>query len=253
MNATGIESKKLIIFDLDGTLAPSKSPLEPIMAELMIKLLAKVKVAVISGGGYPQFQQQFLSRLPATSERYSHLLLLPTSGTQLFTWKGEWHQEYAETISSNERKRVIDVLKRALKIGGYVEPQKVYGEIIEDRGSQITFSGLGQSAPLAAKLIWDPDHSKRKKIVEYLEKNLPTYDCRIGGTTSIDITSRGVNKSFGIRKLENHLHVHIDEMLFVGDALFQGGNDFPAKATGVDCIQVKDPTETAHLIASWVH
>lgn len=247
-----ISTKKLIIFDLDGTLAPPKLPLESRVAELIIKLLAQKDVAVISGGGYPQFQEQFLNRLPPHNERYSHLFLLPTSGTQLYTWKGTWHQEYAETIDVPERERIIATLQRAMISARYLEPEKSYGPIIEDRGSQITFSGLGQSAPLAPKLAWDPDHAKRQKIVSFLTKSLSQYDCRIGGATSIDITKKGVNKSYGIRKLETHLGIHIDEMLFIGDALFQGGNDFPAKATGVDCIQVAGPEETAQLIHKWV-
>jgi hypothetical protein len=75
---------------------------------------------------------------------------------------------------------------------------------------------------------------------------------RIGGTTSIDVTPRGVNKAYGIRKLEEYLKVSQDRIVFVGDALYQGGNDYPAKATGVDCIQVKGPEETKQLIQAWL-
>lgn len=244
--------KKLIIFDLDGTLAPSKSTMDPAMGELLMKLLQKRKVAVISGGGYPQFETQFLRILPHSSDGLSNLLILPTSGTRLLVWKGKWVEQYSEQISVEEKKKIMSALNTALKILKYQHPTKVYGPVIEDRGSQITFSALGQEAPLEIKSSWDPDRSKRNSIVEILNKKIPNFDSRIGGTTSIDITRKGVNKAYGIRKLESYLHLPIENMVFVGDALFHGGNDYPAKATGVDCIQVAGPEDTKKLIGGWI-
>ncbi|MBU6426955.1 HAD-IIB family hydrolase [Patescibacteria group bacterium] len=242
----------LIIFDLDGTLAPSKSPLESDMGELLSNLLEKKKVAVISGGGFHQFETQFLVRLPTASDRLSNLLLLPTSGTKLYTWKGAWCEEYAEHLSPKEKEKILTALNESLMMAGIATPDKIYGQQIEDRGSQITFSALGQQAPLALKSAWDPGHAKRQKIVDIMKNKIPEFDVRIGGTTSIDITKRGVNKGYGIRKLEEYLKMPLDRMVFVGDALFQGGNDYPAKATGIDCIKVKDPRETKELIGGWL-
>jgi HAD superfamily hydrolase (TIGR01484 family) len=249
-----ISNYDLIIFDLDGTLAPSKSPLEPDIAELIIKLIAKIKVAVISGGGYPQFGTQFLNGLPASSssENFSNLFLLPASGTCLYAWKGMWCEQYCEKLSPQEKADIMQTFHDALRAAGYVRPEKTYGEILEDRGSQITFSALGQSAPLMLKSAWDPGRTKRMKIAEILKLKLPRYDVRIGGTTSIDVTPRGVNKAYGIRKLEEYLKIESERIVFVGDALYQGGNDYPAKATGVDCIQVKGPEETKQLIQAWL-
>ncbi len=247
-----IGDKKLAIFDLDGTLAPSKSPLEEDMAELIIKLLAKMKVAVISGGGYPQFQTQFINRLPHGNQNYTNLFLLPTSGTMMFTWKGDWHQEYAEYISEDNRAKIIESLKSALIQGGYQKPTPVYGEIIEDRLSQITFSAVGQSAPIALKMAWDPTRVKREKIASFLSKKLPNFDLHINGSSSIDITPKGVNKAYGIRKLEERLSIKPDEIVFVGDALFPGGNDYPARAAGVDCISVQNPEDSKKLIREWL-
>ncbi len=247
-----LEHKQLVIFDLDGTLAPSKQPMKPDLATLMPKLIAKVKVAVISGGGFPQFETQFLASFSADTAGLSNLYLLPTSGTRMMVWRGSWTEHYNEPIPEKDRKMIIDSLKAALKQGGYAEPAVVYGPVIEDRGSQITFSALGQNAPLEAKESWDPDRSKRERVAEILRAKIPQFDVRLGGTTSIDITRRGINKAYGIHKLEQYLKIPIADMLFVGDALFYGGNDYPAKTTGVDCIQVSGPDETAKLVASWL-
>ncbi len=247
-----LSSYDLVIFDLDGTLAPSKSPLEPGMAELVMKLAAKIKVAVISGGGYPQFQTQFLNALPTSSESFSNLFILPASGTSLYVWKSMWQERYAETLTPPEKADIMQALNDGLRRAGYARLEKTYGDIIEDRGSQITFSALGQSAPLMLKSAWDPGRTKRLKIADIVQAKIPRFDVRVGGTTSIDITRRGVNKAYGIRKLEEYLKLVPDKIVFVGDALFQGGNDYPAKATGVDCIQVKGPEETKKLIQDWL-
>lgn len=247
-----IKTKKLIMFDLDGTLTESKSSLKEDIATLLIQLIKKVRVAIISGGGYPQFQSQFLAKLPRINDHANNLLLLPTSGTKLYVWKGEWHEEYSEELTKQEKEKILSSLNQVLKQTNYQTPQKVYGPIVEDRGSQITFSALGQNAPVSIKLQWDPTRVKREQIADLIRNKIPEFDVRVGGSTSVDITRRGVNKGYGIRRLEQYLKISSDDMIFVGDALFYGGNDYPAKATGVDCIAVKGPEDTKKLISEWL-
>lgn len=244
-------SKQLIIFDLDGTLTASKQPLDQEMADLLGKLMKDKKVAIISGGGFPQFQNQVINRLPR-DDNFNNLFIMPTSGTRLYTWRGAWNEQYAEHLSPREKSKIMIALNTALKQAGYVEPTTVYGQTIEDRGSQMTFSALGQQAPVAEKVRWDPDRKKRETIVSHLQPKLPEFDVRIGGSTSIDITKKGVNKAYGIRKLESHLQLTPEDIVFVGDALFPGGNDYPAKATGVDCTSVKNHDDTKRLIKGWL-
>src|SRR5690606_27985880 len=98
--------------------------------------------------------------------------------------------------------------------------KKIWGDQIEDRGSQITFSALGQDAPFEEKKGWDDDFAKRKKIVEHLKKPLKEFSIVMGGTTSIDITKPGIDKAYGIQKLKEVLGFDILEILFIGDALF---------------------------------
>jgi HAD superfamily hydrolase (TIGR01484 family) len=128
------------------------------------------------------------------------------------------------------------------------KPEKVWGEISQDRGSQITFSALGQQAPLSEKVKWDPDFAKRNKMKAILDTLIPEFSVRLGGATSIDVTKPGIDKAYGIRKLREVLGISIDEMIFVGDALFPGGNDYPAEQAGVDSIRVRDPHETGRVI-----
>jgi phosphomannomutase len=238
--------KKLFVFDLDGTLADSKSPLSTDMAALLVELLGVMKVAVISGGSWTQFETQLLGSLPR-ADGLENLFLLPTCGTQFFHFGGAWTKVYTEDLSADERETIISGLRQALKESGIIV-ERVWGEAIEDRGSQITLSVLGQDAPLSAKRDWDLDFSKRRTIIAILEPLLPGFAINMGGTTSIDVTKPGIDKAYGIRKLEEHLGIGVTEMLFAGDAIFEGGNDYPAQATGVDSILVRDPRETARVI-----
>jgi phosphomannomutase len=239
--------KKLIVFDLDGTLAGSKSPLDSEMSGLLHDLLLIVKVAVISGGDWPQFEKQLLSNLPH-DERLANLSLLPTCGTKFYRYdSAAWKKIYSEDLTAEERDKILSSLTKAI-ISADFKTDKLWGEQIEDRGSQITFSALGQKAPLEEKNKWDPDFSKRKKIKAILDTLIPEFSVRIGGSTSIDITKPGVDKAYGIRKLRDLLGISLKEMIYIGDALYVGGNDYPAKEAGVDCISVKDPNETKRII-----
>jgi len=238
--------KKLIVFDLDGTLAESKASLDAEMATLLSALLGIVKVAVISGGDWPQFQKQLLANLPH-DESLKNLSLLPTCGTKFFQYGEDWKKIYSEDFTAVEKKKIIGSLEQALKTAGF-KVEKVWGETIEDRGSQITFSALGQQAPIEEKKKWDADFTKRKKIKALLDKLIPGFSVRLGGTTSVDVTRPGIDKAYGIRKLRDILGIAIEEMIFIGDALFPGGNDYPAKEAGALSIQVRDPNETKRVI-----
>ncbi|MDB5724787.1 MAG: hypothetical protein JWQ16_1541 [Novosphingobium sp.] len=241
--------KQLIAFDLDGTLAESKQPLKEDMGRALADLLAVANVAVISGGDWPQFDKQVASRLPADAD-LSKLWLMPTTGTKLYTHRdGAWTRVYAELFDDALRAKILAAFDESLKATGFV-PEQTWGERIEDRGSQITFSALGQQAPIEAKEHWDPDFAKRKIIQADLYKRLPGLSVNLGGATSIDITQAGVDKAYGLKKLRDASNIPLDAMMFVGDAIFPGGNDYPAKQLGLDTVRVRDPQETLSVIAT---
>jgi len=238
--------KKLVAFDLDGTLAESKAAIDAEMGALVSSLLAVVRVAIISGAGLPQFEAQVLAHLPPQADLRT-LSLLPTCGTRFYSYVDRWEQLYAHDFSAAQKQTVVTELERAVAASGFAATQ-TWGDTIEDRGSQITYSALGQQAPLDAKKTWDPNFAKRKAIQAALEPKLPDFSVRLGGATSIDVTLPGIDKAYGIRKLRDILNIPIAEMIYVGDALFPGGNDAPVRETGAVCIQVRDPSETKRVI-----
>lgn len=236
----------MIIFDLDGTLAESKAAVDVEMSTLLTVLLGIVKVAVISGGNWPQFETQVLPLLPH-DERLKNLSLLPACGTKFYRYNNGWKWLYSEEFTVAEKAKIIGALKNVMEASQFAVHQ-VWGEVIEDRGSQITFSALGQQAPIEEKKKWDPDFTRRQRMKVQLDNLIPDFSVRLGGTTSIDVTKPGIDKAYGIRKLRDTLNIAIQEMIFIGDAIFPGGNDYPAKEAGVVSIQVRDPKETKHVI-----
>lgn len=240
---------RLIAFDLDDTLAPSKAALPEEIAALLTQLLAVVHVGIISGGRYTQFEKQVVAPVSAQPEaKLERLHLMPTCGTQYFRYDmGEWACVYAENLSNDEKRRALAAVEEEAKRLGLWESE-TWGPILEDRGSQITFSALGQSAPIEAKAAWDPTSEKKNALRQAVQARLTDLDVHAGGTTSIDITRQGIDKAYGMRKLAEVTGIPLDDMLFVGDRLDPDGNDFPVKAMGVDCHAVTGWPDTAEYL-----
>lgn len=245
--------KKLVAFDLDGTLAESKAPIGPDMGDALARLSEVAQVCIISGGDWPQFETQVIAHLPRRAVR-DRLWIMPTSGTKLYRCTdGHWRAIYKEEFSAGERRRILDALGRAVEAAGFAG-EKTWGPQIEDRGSQITFSGLGQDAPLDAKKAWDPDRKKRKAMQKAAQESLPDLSINIGGSTSIDVTHKGVDKAYGIEKLAGQSGIAKAEMIFMGDAVYPGGNDWPVPdKAGVDTIAVGSVAETMRAIEGIIY
>jgi phosphomannomutase len=238
----------MIVFDLDDTLTVTKSPASGDIAELLVKLLARCQVCIISGSRFEQFELQILNTITADSAILHNLHLMPTCGTRYYRNNSSgWQQMYSEELTAEERSEAKAVLRDAALTLGYWEP-KIWGERIEDRGSQVTFSALGQVAPPELKVKWDPNGTKKRAMQEYVAERLPDLEVRSGGTTSIDITKKGIDKAYGVRKLLEVTDLRPSQVLFVGDSFAEHGNDYPALRVGVRCIAVANHHETAELI-----
>jgi phosphomannomutase len=242
-------SPRLVAFDLDDTLAASKSPIDPRMARLLLTLLDEVEVCVISGGQISQFQMQLIDNLDgATDSELERLHLMPTCGTQYYRHvDGAWTQIYAELLDDDEKNRALAAVESSARELGYWESE-TWGPILEDRGSQVTFSALGQAAPVSAKTAWDPTGEKKNRLRAAVQAQLPDLEVRSGGSTSVDITRQGIDKAYGMVKLAELTGVPLDDMVFVGDRLDPDGNDYPVKALGVATVAVAGWEDTARYL-----
>ncbi|WP_454301626.1 HAD-IIB family hydrolase [Salana multivorans] len=251
MTAPVVPAPALVAFDLDDTLAPSKALLPDPVVEVLLELLGRVQVCIISGGRYEQFQTQVLDRLlgaglaPELAER---LHLMPTCGTAYYRFDGSGFAEvYAHNLTTQEKDAAFAALEGQARRLGLWEAEP-WGPILEDRGSQITFSALGQEAPLDAKHAWDPTGEKKAALRDAVAPLLPTLEVRSGGSTSVDITRKGIDKAYGMKELVTLSGVSLEDMFFVGDRLDEGGNDRPVLDLGVRCHAVDGWEDTVAFL-----
>lgn len=244
---------RLVAFDLDDTLAPSKSPLDARMADLLVRLLDVAEVCVISGGQIAQFRMQVIDNLDAADPAaLVRLHLMPTCGTQYYRYvDGSWTQIYAQNLSDSEKTRALAAVEASARELGYWESE-TWGPILEDRGSQITFSALGQAAPVSAKMAWDPTGDKKNELRAAVQAVVPDLEVRSGGSTSVDITRQGIDKAYGMTQLAQLSGVPLGDMLFIGDRLDPDGNDYPVKALGVACVAVTGWEDTADYVEALI-
>ena len=244
----------LVAFDVDGTLTVSKQPITKECATLLGELLSKTKVVFVSGGGKELALTQIIPYLPPES-KLENLSLLPTSGAVFMVFRGgAWESVYENTLTSAEVKHISEMLQRVAEELGIIDfSGPSYGERIENRGSQVSLSALGQLAPVPEKEAWDPTREKREKIRAMVAPLLPEFSVKLGGLTTLDVTKKGIDKAYGIRKLSEHYSIPISTMLYVGDALFPGGNDEVVKETGITTEQTSGPAETMDIIKRLIY
>lgn len=253
-----LPDKKIIAFDIDGTLTASKTLITESMANLIKELVKQKIVIAIAGGSFKQLETQFLPPFLRDNSMIPFIhnfTLLPTSGSQRYEYneiKKEWALTDKEPLPSEAKERAIKLLQEVIDNPIYGIPPNPIGEIIEDRDTQITFTPNGQQAPIELKLHFDPDRKKRERIKAMLEPKLPEVSILINGTSSIDILPKGFNKAVGLIRFINKIGLKKSDVIFVGDGLFPGGNDYSVYEAGFETTAVKGPEETALLIQKWL-
>ncbi len=247
-------TKKVLAFDIDQTLNVAKTPIPDEIADLLIGCLDHFEICPISGQKFDQFLIQIVNRLidrGATTAQLQHLHLFVAQGTQYYRYEGtDWQQVYNYPLTDDEVQKITSAIESAARELGYWEEDKLQqgDEIIENRLSQVTFSALGQKAKTEDKYAWDPDCKKREKIVEKAKEQAPEFDYEIGGTTSINAFTPGMNKKFGMTHLLEELKVKKEDILYFGDMTQPGGNDYPVKEMGIDTITVRSHEDTAYAL-----
>ncbi len=246
--------KKVLSFDVDQTLNIAKTPIPDDVADLLTQCLDHFEICPISGQKFDQFLVQIVDRLKdATPEQLEHLHLFVAQGTQYYRYnakKKDWIQVYNYPLTEEQVEKITDAIRTAAEELGYWEADKLQkgDEIIENRLSQVTFSALGQKAGTEAKYAWDPDHKKREAIVERCKELAPEFEYEIGGTTSINAFTPGMNKVFGMNHLMEELKVEKSDILYFGDMTQPGGNDYPVVQMGIDTITVRSHEDTAYAL-----
>lgn len=234
---------KHIFFDLDGTLTRSRTLMTAEHQELFRKLCHEQDVIVVTGGQISQIRKQIP---PSLDGRY---FVLSQSGNYAVAKNGNvlWSEHF-----SPEQKATILALIKKIHDEEHLAV-KDENDLVEDRGSQISYSLIGHNEDVAKKEAFDPGAKKRLKILAEHEADVNRLrtievDVRPGGTTTFDFTMGGKHKGFNITRLIEHETWIKDECVYVGDALFPGGNDETAIGV-IPTRPVKDLNETFKFVA----
>lgn len=238
---------RAVLFDLDDTLAESfQAPLPPMIEKLGL-LLEHLPVAIISAATFQRIDRCVIQPL-ASTERFDGLTIFPNSAAECFIWQDGWTLAYDFELTAEERARIERAILESVEETGVQEGQTKYMPRILDRRVQMAYAAIGLEASEEEKASWDPDQKKRRRLQKALEQRLPGFAILIGGKTSIDITRQGVDKSYGVRWLAERLACEPKDMLYIADALYEGGNDAVVIPTGIVTKQVTGPAETEVLI-----
>lgn len=240
--------KKIIVFDLDDTLTKSKTRVDEEMKDLLIQLLNKYKVAIITGWEFDQINKQIVSYLCEWNPQLENLYIFPTCGAKMYQYEdGVYSKKYEEWLSQDQMDYINEVLWKMIS-HFELDFLESYGDVIENRGTQITYSALWSECPLEIKSQWDPDGEKRQKYRDFIKDDLKEFNVWIAGRSSIDITKNWIDKAYGIRKIMSEIWIDKQDILFIWDMLMPGGNDYPVKEFWVDCESVKNPEGTKIII-----
>lgn len=243
-----METPRAIIFDLDNTLAEPFTAPRPDMAQKFEALLGLMPLAVMSAASFERMQQTLLSSLSPSLD-YSKLLLFTANAAQCFhCTEGEWKSLYEFAFNDEQRARIHTALEEAVQATGTLSDHTIYSEQFIDYKGYLAFTALGLGAPEEERKRWDPNQKKRQAIRSILIEKLPEFDVYIGGLTTIDITLKGINKAYGVRWYAEHLGLSPADMLYVGDALYEGGNDAVVEETGIQTRKVAGPSETTVVL-----
>lgn len=222
--------KKLICFDLDGTLTQHRSPLEQKNRAILEALDKKYKIIMVGAGGteriYNQMQQFPIDILGNYGMEESKII------DGKFTI-------VRQSISEVDKDFFLEQTNYLRKKYGYTEYK---GEPIEFHASgMVTFPFLGTKAEIADKIAFDPDRAKRRVLYpEVLEIFGDKYTVFIGGSSSFDFSEKRFNKYDAIMTYAAENGYEKDEILYVGDDFGDGGGDSHVRLGGLDYIEITD-------------
>ncbi len=241
--SNGMKKYKHIFFDVDGTLTRSRSPMKKTMERILRSLIKSGRdVIAVSGADLTQMRKQV-----------GGLNLYWKHNVYFLAQNGNYAQDKStrvlwSNILSPESKSDINNHINTIRVNlTNIFESADESDLIQDRGSQISLSLLGHHAELERKEGFDPDGSRRREILQRFPLISDRVEVRIGGTTCLDYFEKGKNKGFNVKQMIEEMKWNPGDCVYVGDALFEGGNDETVKGI-IDTHPVKSPEDTVSFI-----
>lgn len=238
---------KVVAFDVDGTLVEVGHDIPLKLGVLLQELVKVAQVAIISGRSLHEIDK-VLATMSLDENFKGNLFALPACGASLHAYDEGWSEIYMHAMSEDEHQHIEGVLHEHALDSAHLSKEGLYMPRIINRGSAITLVAFDHELSPEEKRAWDPTREKREALKSIIEPLLPSHTVTIGGLGSLDITQKGVDKGYGVRELAKHLSIKEEEIIFVGDMLFPGGNDYPVTQTDARTISVTGPEDTIKFV-----
>ena len=215
---------RIFIFDVDGTLTPSRLPMTKEFQKFFKQWIKKNKFYLVTGSDLPKLQEQ-MCFYDIEAEG-----IFTCCGNQFWKPDPSIVNTSAELIYDNKFE-MTNKLKSSLEVMlmSSQYPHR-YGNHIEDRGSMVNFSVVGRNCTQEQRekyYEWDKEKGERRKMSIFLKNKFKDLDAVIGGQISIDIYPKGNDKSQVLNVIEQERLVPPNEYIFIGDGIENGGNDYP--------------------------
>lgn len=221
--------KKLICFDLDGTLTQHRSKLEEENKNLLDELGKKYKLLMVGAGNAPRIYAQ-MNEYPID--------IVGNYGMQESKILNGKFTIVREDVTKPDKEFFLKNIKYLREKYGYTEYK---GDTVEFHSTgMVTFPLLGTKAEIADKLAFDPTREKRKVLYPEVLEIFKDYTVYIGGSSSFDFSGKEYNKYDAIMKYAWENGYKKDEILYVGDDFGDGGGDSHVRLGGLDYVEVTD-------------
>ena len=224
--------KRLLCFDLDGTLTQHRSPLSEENRAVLDKLKEKYKVIMVGAGSamriYNQMQNYPIDIIANYGMEESKMI----DGN--FTI-------IRQIITQPDKEYFLEKVAYLRKKYGYTQYK---GESVEFHGpGMVTFPLLGTKAEVKDKIVFDPTREKRRVLYPEVLELFPQYTVYIGGSSSFDFTEKRYNKYDAIMTYAKENSYKKEEILYIGDDFEDGGGDSHIRLGGMDYVEITNYKE----------
>lgn len=227
---------KHLFFDMDETIAPSRQPILSKMYDFLSSL--SQDIVIVSGQTVEKISWQS-NNLPAFRLGQNGNHAVDMDGVEL------WNTPLTET----ERFEILDHISEIAEL--LEHPPNPEWNPIEDRGAQITFSPIGNTAPVELKKAFDPERKKRESLLDQIPFASADLVVKIGGSTSLDYIHKDRHKGSNVQKLIDLMHWRNEDCIYFGDGLFPGGND-EAVIGVIQTVAVQDHLDTYQILQTMI-
>ena len=260
MKYGGEAMKKIVLFDMDGTLTPPRKSMEFSIAAGLAKLQASgFEIGILTGSDMDYLRQQCSIMFDISPVDYTKVHYLPCNGTKYYTFKPGtyapkcvYEKNMKEEIGEQKWKTLISsLLNLQASISSlYDIPQT--GHFVNYRGSTLNWCPIGRQATHEERKTWielDQKYQIRKMFLPIVETSLESLELesvvvKYGGDTSFDIYPAGWDKTFAFKNFAEY-----DDIYFVGDRCERSGNDYEAYVlAGEKGYKTTGPSETKEII-----